>query len=204
MVSLKRSQLALPTLTTERLIVRLAEPADRDALIAYYQNNNGHLAPFSPLWPEDFFTKGFWERQINQNVEEFLTDVSARMFVFEKAEPGPVIGNVSLGGILRSAAQFGYLGYGIAQDKQGQGMMAEAVQAIIDLGFGELNLHRIMANYVPTNERSGKLLRRLGFTVEGYARDYLNLNGRWQDHILTSLTNPHWQAPPVPQHGLHR
>ncbi len=46
-----------------------------------------------------------------------------------------------------------------------------------------------MANYVPTNERSGRLLRRLGFTVEGYARDYLCLNGTWQDHILTSLIN---------------
>ena len=47
-----------------------------------------------------------------------------------------------------------------------------------------------MANYMPTNEASGKVLKRLGFTVEGYARDYLCLNGKWEDHILTSLTNP--------------
>lgn len=47
-----------------------------------------------------------------------------------------------------------------------------------------------MANYVPTNERSGRLLRRLGFTVEGYARDYLFIDGAWRDHVLTSLTNP--------------
>ena len=44
----------------------------------------------------------------------------------------------------------------------------------------------------PTNERSGRLLSRLGFTIEGYARNYLNLNGQWCDHIMTSLTNPNW------------
>jgi len=56
-----------------------------------------------------------------------------------------------------------------------------------------MNLHRIMANYVPTNERSASVLKKLGFQVEGYARDYLYLNGKWRDHILTSLTNKDWQ-----------
>jgi ribosomal-protein-alanine N-acetyltransferase len=46
-----------------------------------------------------------------------------------------------------------------------------------------------MANYIPTNERSGLLLKRLGFAVEGYARDYLLINGQWRDHVLTALTN---------------
>ena len=55
--------------------------------------------------------------------------------------------------------------------------------------FQELRMHRIMANYLPTNERSGSLLRRLGFKVEGYARDYIYINGAWRDHILTSLVN---------------
>ena len=53
-----------------------------------------------------------------------------------------------------------------------------------------------MANYIPHNERSGRLLRRLGFMVEGYARDYLFINGAWRDHILTALTNPNPRPPP--------
>ena len=72
--------------------------------------------------------------------------------------------------------------------------MCEALTAAIKYVFEELNLHRIMANYMPANERSAKLLRRLGFTVEGYARDYLRLAGNWRDHILTALTNDSWKT----------
>jgi ribosomal-protein-alanine N-acetyltransferase len=67
--------------------------------------------------------------------------------------------------------------------------MRESLQASISYVFSELRLHRIMANYMPFNRRSGGLLRRLGFVVEGYARDYLQINGAWEDHVLTSLTN---------------
>jgi ribosomal-protein-alanine N-acetyltransferase len=52
--------------------------------------------------------------------------------------------------------------------------------------FERMNLPRLMANYMPTNEQSGRLLRKLGFSVEGYARDYLLLQGTWKDHPLTS------------------
>lgn len=194
MVTLRRkNDLPLPHLETERLIVRMALRRDCDSVLAYYKDNEAHLTPFTPVFPPEFFTKPFWERQVDYNIDEFYADASVRLFVFEKSDPRKAIGNVSFGGILRSAAQFCYLGYGLAEDKQGRGLMTEAVRVFIEYGFKEMNLHRIMANYVPTNERSGKLLRRLGFTVEGYARDYLNLNGRWQDHIMTSLTNVDWQ-----------
>jgi ribosomal-protein-alanine N-acetyltransferase len=55
--------------------------------------------------------------------------------------------------------------------------------------FDDLGLHRIMAGYLPHNKRSGKLLDRLGFEKEGLARKYLKINGRWEDHLLTSLIN---------------
>ncbi len=61
---------------------------------------------------------------------------------------------------------------------------------MIRYAFEDLRLHRIMANYVPHNQRSAHLLRRLGFVQEGYAKEYLKIAGRWQDHVLTALTNP--------------
>jgi ribosomal-protein-alanine N-acetyltransferase len=65
------------------------------------------------------------------------------------------------------------------------------VNAVVGFAFETLRLHRVMANYQPINERSGKLLRRLGFVTEGYARDYLFINGAWRDHVLTALTSPY-------------
>jgi [ribosomal protein S5]-alanine N-acetyltransferase len=170
----------------------LEQPDAKEAL-RYYKENDAHLAPFSPLWPEDFFTLDFWHKQVERNIEEAYTDKSLRLFVFEKGDNKRVIASIGFGGFLRNAANFCYLGYGLARDKQGLGYMTESIPAAIQFVFNDLNMHRIMANYMPTNERSGKLLKRLGFTVEGYARDYLFLNGKWQDHILTSLTNPNWR-----------
>jgi len=71
--------------------------------------------------------------------------------------------------------------------------MHEGLKASLDYVFGDLNLHRVMANFMPHNLRSNAVLRRLGFTVEGYARDYLYIDGAWRDHVLTSLTNPNWR-----------
>jgi ribosomal-protein-alanine N-acetyltransferase len=65
--------------------------------------------------------------------------------------------------------------------------MYEALLKAIAFAFEHLKLHRIMANYMPRNERSGTLLRKLGFSPEGYARDYLKIAGKWEDHVLTAL-----------------
>jgi len=73
--------------------------------------------------------------------------------------------------------------------------LSRASRSLIAL---ELQLHRIMANYVPTNDKSARLLRRLGFSVEGYAPDYLFLDGVWKDHILTSLHHPNPSEPATP------
>ena len=76
--------------------------------------------------------------------------------------------------------------------------MTAALQATIEYMFNELNIHRIMANYMPHNNASARVLEKLGFVIEGQARDYLRINGQWRDHILTSLTNHNWREPDSP------
>lgn len=68
--------------------------------------------------------------------------------------------------------------------------MTEVCLVAIDYAFKGLGLNRVMANYMPSNKRSGSLLKKLGFTEEGFSKKYLKINGAWEDHILISKLNP--------------
>lgn len=82
------------------------------------------------------------------------------------------------------------MGFGVSIEHQGSGVMTGVCKVVIDHAFGQLKLNRVMANFMPCNERSGNLLKKLGFEEEGLARRYLKINGDWEDHVLTSLVNP--------------
>lgn len=185
-----------PLLQTPRLLMRLAEDGDVPAILAFYEESRAHLAPFEPLRAAEFYSPGFWHAQVRRNQDEFAAGQSLRLFVFAQERPTHVIGSVNFTAMQRGVAQMCSLGYALAAEAQGQGYMAEALGAAIAYVFETLNLHRIQANYMPRNERSGKLLKRLGFVAEGVARDYLQINGQWEDHLLTSLTNLHWRPNP--------
>ncbi len=182
-----------PTLHTERLELRFGRVEDVPAILDYYQRNQEHLRPWDPKHTADFFTPEFWRLRVGQNVDEFHLGVSCRFFLFKKDAPLQVIGHCGFSQIFRGIFHACYLGYTLDANQQGKGLMFEALTEGIQYMFTQQNLHRIMANYVPHNRRSGALLKRLGFVPEGYARDYLRINGQWQDHILTSLTNPNWE-----------
>lgn len=185
---------APPQLATHRLIVRLATKRDVCEIVRYYRTNRAFLAPFEPTRSRDFFAEEFWRGQVERNLIEFNYNQSLRLFVFAQEKPDLVIGIINFTQFFQSPMHGCTLGYSLAESQQGKGYMSEAVGVSIQYVFDELKLHRIVANYMPRNQRSGNLLKRLGFVVEGYARDYLLINGKWEDHILTSLTNGHWQA----------
>lgn len=188
-------QATLPALVTDRLILRLAEPEEAPLVLAYYRDNRDHLAPFQFNHPEEFFTLDYWTAQLAANLLAFQEDRSVNLFLFLRGTTRPtIVGSVNFSLIVRRASHFCYLGYSIAENEEGKGLMTEALKAAVSYAFDELNLHRIMANYMPSNHRSARVLRGLGFTIEGFARDYLFLNGQWQDHVMTSLTNPSWRS----------
>ena len=108
---------------------------------------------------------------------------------------GPFIGAATLSQIYRGPFSACYLGYHLDFGFVGQGLMQEALSAVVRHAFESLRLHRIMANYVPTNRRSASVLSRLGFVIEGYAREYVFIDGAWRDHVLTSLTNREVTSP---------
>lgn len=186
--------LQTPVLLTPRLIVRLLQQQDVPAVLAYYTENREFLEPFEPVRPRNFYTREFWAQQIEKSLIEFGYDRSLRLFLFSKHDPIRIIGTANFTSLNQGVSYSCNLGYSLAEDEQGKGYMTEALEAGIRYVFDDLNMHRINANYMPHNRRSGNVLRRLGFVVEGYARDYLLINGKWEDHILTSLINANWKA----------
>lgn len=179
-------------------MVRLATDEDAPEIVRYFVENREHLRPFDPERPPSFYERSFWDAQVKHSISEYLADRSLRLFLFRRDAPRTIIGSANFTRFDRGVAHSCSLGYGLGASAEGHGYMAEALRPAIEFVFRSLRLHRIEANYMPHNRRSGNLLRRLGFVVEGYARDYLLINGRWEDHVLTSLTNPEWEVPDRP------
>lgn len=176
---------------TPRLRVILPQVSFAPRYLAYVERNREHLGPWEPVRQGDYYTESFWRARIQADLQDFTADRALRLAVQWRHQPdGEVIGFCNYNHIIRGAFHATTLGYSLDERAVGQGVMFEALRATLTYVFHELGLHRVQANYMPINERSGRLLRRLGFVVEGYARDYLFINGAWRDHVLTALTNP--------------
>jgi len=181
-----------PVIKTKRLILRFPVEADSVKFKAFDERNMEHLSPWRSTTGE---SKKDHKTQIIQWEQEFKEGKSIRFLLFLRDNPeGEIVGFCNFLQIFRGPFQACYLGYHIDAAFQGKGFMSESVAKAIEYMFEIQNLHRIMANYMPSNERSARLLHKLGFVVEGHAKKYLLINGQWEDHILTSLINENWQA----------
>jgi len=173
-------------LVTPRIVLNVPEPDAAPLVASYFERNERHLAPWEPPRAAGFKTEAFWRERLARSRLELLEGEALRFFVFADEK---VIGACNFTQIARGPFQACYLGYSIDAALEGRGFMSEALRAAIGHVFSVVKLHRIMANHLPENVRSARLLKKLGFAVEGYARDYLFIAGEWRDHVLTALTN---------------
>jgi ribosomal-protein-alanine N-acetyltransferase len=194
MVLLRRS--VIPLIRTRRLALTVPGPSDADRMLRYATDNREHLAPWEPLRSDSYYTLASWRRDLATARPEFRQGFSLRLILLDGADlRGPVVGTANFRNIVRGVFQACHLGYSLDHRRQGRGLMREALEGAIGYAFREMNLHRIMANYMAENERSARLLDSLGFQREGLAKDYLMIAGAWRDHVLTSLVNPDWRPP---------
>ncbi|MCC6872689.1 MAG: GNAT family N-acetyltransferase [Sandaracinaceae bacterium] len=180
-------------LQTPRLVVRLAAEAEAAAVVDYFARNRAHLGPWEPRHPDEFYSQDYWHDRLALYKLEALEGRGWRAMVYERDRPERVIGTVSITNVVRGALQGANLGYGLDGELQGRGYMREALEAVVAFAFDTLGLHRLEANYRPENARSGLLLKRLGFVPQGFARDYLLIDGAWRDHVLTARVNAIWK-----------
>lgn len=169
--------------------IKLSSIDDAPYLSAFYRENSEHLQPWEPLREASYHDIPAWENRLQQRERE-QSEGSGVHFLAYAPKSRQIIATCSLTGICRGAFQAGYLGYSVAKAYEGRGYMKTLCSHVLDCAFREMQLNRVMANYMPRNDRSGRLLQSLGFRREGLAKKYLYINGQWEDHILTAKLNP--------------
>jgi ribosomal-protein-alanine N-acetyltransferase len=153
------------------------------------ERSRDFLVPWEPIWPADDLTRAAFRRRLKRYAEDLRTDQAYPFFLFRK-DNGALVGGITLTNIRRGVAQAGTVGYWIGKPYARQGYMSAALQAFIPFVFETLRLHRLEAACIPTNAPSIRLLEKSGFEREGYAREYLCINGIWQDHLLYARLRP--------------
>jgi len=141
------------------------------------------LMPWEPTWPADDLSRSAFRRRLRRYTEDLRTDQGYAFIIMRNAD-NALVGGLTLANIRRGVAQAGSLGYWTGLPFVRHGYMTAAVRAIIPFAFDTLRLHRLEAACIPTNLGSIRLLEKTGFVREGYAREYLCINGAWQDHLL--------------------
>ncbi len=185
----------LVALRGPRLLLRLPRLDDYEEWYALRRASQAFLKPFEPRWTEADMTRRVFAARIKrarQEAEEG-TDFTLFLFLSDGGEE-ILVGGITLSNIRRRAAQFVNLGYWMGQSYAGKGLMTEAVGQTLPFVFQTLQLHRIHAAFLPTNVASRRVLERNGFVEEGYAERYLQIDGRWEDHVLMGLTRERWEA----------
>ena len=176
----------------EGVYLRPAEMRDFDEWASLRERSRAFLAAWEPIWPADDLTRSAFRRRIRLHGEEMSRDEAFPFLVFR--DDDTLVGGLTVGQIRRGVAQTATLGYWMGHAFAGRGYMSRAVRSAAGFVFGTLRLHRLEAACLPHNEPSMRLLQSVGFHKEGYARAYLRIDGRWQDHVLFALLD----SDPVP------
>ena len=173
----------LPTVEGDGVSLRPPQMADFEEWTTLRATSRDFLTPWEPTWPADDLTRAAFRRRLKRYAEDWRTDQSYAFLVFRK-DDNALVGGLTLASIRRGVAQAGSLGYWMGAPFVRRGHMTAAVKSVLPFAFSSLRLHRMEAACIPTNTASIRLLQRCGFAREGYARQYLCINGIWQDHLL--------------------
>jgi [ribosomal protein S5]-alanine N-acetyltransferase len=173
----------LSPVSGDGVTLRTPQMTDYSAWATLRELSRDFLTPWEPTWPADDLTRSAFRRRIKRYSEDLRADLGYAFLIFRKSDD-ELIGGLTLANIRRGVAQSASLGYWMGQPHARHGYMTAAVRAVIPFAFTTLRLHRLEAACIPTNIGSIRLLENTGFVREGYAREYLCINGVWQDHLL--------------------
>ncbi len=168
---------------TERMTLRLPAHSDYRAWAMLRDESRDFLIPWEPNWSEDHLTRRAFTNRVYWAARAVAGGTALPVFLIRR-EDQALLGALTLDNIRRGPAQAGTMGYWIAARFARQGYMREALRAVVHHAFSELDLSRIEAACLPENAASRGVLEKSGFKYEGVAQSYLQINGRWRNHVL--------------------
>jgi ribosomal-protein-alanine N-acetyltransferase len=187
-----------PVLMGRRVTLRAPRAGDFTAWQRLRRESRDFLRPFEPRWTESDLGQRVYAARLRRSREEARAGTDFSFFIFLRNEDAEtLVGGVTLSNVRRRAAQFVNLGYWMGAPYAGRGLMTEAVGVTLPFVFETLGLHRIHAATLPHNLASRRVLEKNGFREEGYADRYLQIDGRWCDHVLFGLTRERYGDPPA-------
>ena len=167
--------------------VRLVSIDDVAELTALTAQNLDFLAPWEPVRALDYATEPVQRRLVAESLDRYAHGFALPLVITEGDE---VVGRITVSDIVRGAFQSAHLGYWVSEERTGRGVATAAVAATAALAYGTHGLHRLQAGTLVHNLGSQRVLRRNGFTPIGLAPRYLQIAGRWQDHLLFQRVAP--------------
>jgi ribosomal-protein-serine acetyltransferase len=176
---------------SETLELRSLRVADAQAVYDLVESDREHLNPWMP-WAADQ-TRAGTELFIRSAAEQERRGTGFQTGIFIEGAVAGVAGFHRIDHDNASAS----VGYWLARTWEGRGLMSQAIAALLDYGFGELNLHRVELRAAPANERSRAVAARLGFTEEGLLREAERFGASdYRDLLVFSLLSPQWRRAP--------
>lgn len=107
----------------------------------------------------------------------------------ESGQKPALAGQVTVSGIVGGSASWAQIGYWVDERWAGRGLIPTGVAMATDHCFEDLGLHRVEIAIRPENEKSLRVVQKLGFRPEGLRPRYLHIDGDWRDHLVFALHN---------------
>jgi len=168
---------------TENLTMRLPQMIDRDEWINLRRKSADFLMPWEPKWQDDHLTKKSFTQRVEWARKSVQNNTAIPLFIIRRSDQ-LLVGAITLDNIRRGPAQTATIGYWTGEPYIRQGFMGDALPAVVNYAFETLDLSRIEAACLPKNLASRRVLEKSGFKYEGVAQSYLQISGRWRNHVL--------------------
>jgi len=147
------------------------------------------LAPFEPSWSDLDLTRRAYEERVRLAQREMRRGNEFCFLLFDIKDANEIlVGGLTLSNVRYRAARHANLGYWMGAQYAGKGHMSQGVALSLPFVFEYLNLRRLHAACLPHNLPSRRVLENNGFVEEGFAEQYLQIDGEWRDHVLYGLS----------------